>query len=210
VTSTETPITAQELPEPAVCLDFANSVSGTREHPREELFSYADLLAWCRSAGVVTDAEASRLAEVAAAAPVAAAAVFARAIALREAIYRVFSAVAAGRPVATADLALVNAELASAQAALQLVARPDGFAWVWPVAPAATPLDRPVWPLARAAADLLTSGHLDRVRECDGVTCAWLFVDHSRNRSRRWCDMADCGNRAKAHRHRQRQRAATA
>ena len=58
-----------------------------------------------------------------------------------------------------------------------------------------------LWRLAVDASDLLTSTDLDRVRECSGDTCSWLFLDRSRNRSRRWCDMADCGNRAKARRH---------
>ena len=45
-----------------------------------------------------------------------------------------------------------------------------------------------------------------RVKECDNETCRWLFVDMSKNRSRRWCDMKDCGNRAKARRHYRRTR----
>ena len=62
-------------------------------------------------------------------------------------------------------------------------------------------LDRPLWPVLRSAAALLTSDDIARIRECAAERCAWLFIDHSRNRSRRWCDMRDCGNRAKARRH---------
>lgn len=210
MTSPQTTSAAQELPEPRVCLDFANTVSGTREQPHEALFGYADLLTWCGAAGVMTDADTARLAAAAASAPGAAATAFARAIALREAIYRLFSAIAASRPIPPVELALLNDELATARAALRLVARPDGFTWVWPTPPGKPRLDRPLWPLAHAAAALLTGDDLARVRECDGATCAWLFIDHSRNHSRRWCDMADCGNRAKAQRHRQRQRATSA
>ena len=62
-------------------------------------------------------------------------------------------------------------------------------------------LDQMLWPIIRSAAELLTSDKLDRVCECPGENCGWLFIDMSRNRSRRWCDMKDCGNRAKARRH---------
>jgi len=57
------------------------------------------------------------------------------------------------------------------------------------------------------AAGLLTSEKLDRVEECADDRCGWLFLDVSRNRSRRWCAMEDCGNRAKARRHYKRKRA---
>jgi predicted RNA-binding Zn ribbon-like protein len=207
MSETETPTTATGLPEAAVCLDFANTVGGSRERPRETLHSYADLVAWSWSAGLILPAEADRLLAAAAADPAAAAAVYARAIALREAIYRLFSAVAAGRSPAAADLAQLNAALATALGRLRVAPAPDGFAWTWHTGDG-LPLDRPLWPLAHAAAALLTGESLDRVRECASPTCAWLFIDHSRNRSRRWCDMADCGNRAKARRHYERRRAA--
>src|SRR5207302_22567 len=62
-------------------------------------------------------------------------------------------------------------------------------------------LDRMLWPVIRSAADLLVSGEAQRVRRCASETCDWLFLDTSRNHSRRWCDMSGCGNRAKARRH---------
>ncbi|WP_394362905.1 CGNR zinc finger domain-containing protein [Amycolatopsis sp. SB7-3] len=55
--------------------------------------------------------------------------------------------------------------------------------------------------LALAAEDLLRSGELERIRECEGPGCGWIFTDHTRNRSRRWCSSSDCGNRARAKRH---------
>ena len=66
-------------------------------------------------------------------------------------------------------------------------------------------------PVARSAAELLTSDRLDRLRQCESEKgCGWLFVDGSRNRSRRWCDMSDCGNRAKARRFHRRHRRGSA
>jgi predicted RNA-binding Zn ribbon-like protein len=62
-----------------------------------------------------------------------------------------------------------------------------------------------LWPIASSAADLLTSERLKKVRLCEAKTCTWLFLDESRNHSRRWCDMKVCGNREKARRHYQRE-----
>jgi predicted RNA-binding Zn ribbon-like protein len=68
-------------------------------------------------------------------------------------------------------------------------------------------LERPLWPILRSAADLLTSPEVHAVKECGSDRCSWLFVDRSRTHRRRWCDMKSCGNRAKARRHYQKTRA---
>jgi len=136
---------------------------------------------------------------------VTATAVLERAIALREAIYRIFSAISHGRPPQAADLATYNAELSGALAHSRIVSTAEGFAWDWRRAEDA--LDRMLWPVVRDAAGLLTSEKLDRIGECADDRCGWLFLDVSRNRSRRWCAMEDCGNRAKARRHYERKRA---
>ena len=125
--------------------------------------------------------------------------VIVRAIAMREAMYRIFSAVTEGVTPRPADLAILNRMLSTAMARSRLVQSGNGFVWGWDRQ--ADPLDQMLWPIARSAADLLTSGNLSRVRECSNDTCGWLFVDTSKNHSRRWCSMSDCGNRAKARRH---------
>jgi predicted RNA-binding Zn ribbon-like protein len=79
-----------------------------------------------------------------------------------------------------------------------VVPRAGGFEWKW--AGDEDALDRMVWPVARSAADVLVSDEGSRVRRCAGESCHWFFLDSGRNRSRRWCDMRDCGNRAKARR----------
>jgi predicted RNA-binding Zn ribbon-like protein len=62
-----------------------------------------------------------------------------------------------------------------------------------------------LWAVARDATDLLTTGRLERIRECPGADgCGWLFYDTSRNGKRRWCSMEACGNRSKGRRHYQR------
>ncbi len=186
-----------------LCLDFANTVgSHAGEHPNEHLHSYRDLVAWSRHAGILAEAEERRLLAAAEGRPGEAGGVLERAVALREAIYRIFSAVAAGRAPDAADLETLNVALARALVHAQIVLAGDGFAWAWRDHEGA--LDRMLWPVARSAGELLTSEELRNVRECAGRDCGWLFMDASPSRRRRWCDMKVCGNRAKARRHYER------
>jgi predicted RNA-binding Zn ribbon-like protein len=111
-------------------------------------------------------------------------------------------AISLGSQPPAADLAAFNAELARSLARSRIVLTAEGFAWDW--TDGGDALDQMLWPVVRDASDLLTSEELDRVGQCADDRCGWLFLDSSRNRSRRWCSMEDCGNRAKARRHYQR------
>lgn len=186
-----------------LCLDFTNTIEPrAAEHPHEFLTGYADLVAWSSHSGILTGNAAGHLLQVAAARADEADVVFWRAIALRETIYRMFSAVLEERVPAATDLDVLNAALGDALACQQIVADGSGFRWDWQGSDGA--LDQMLWPVVRSAGELLTSQRLDRVIQCPG--CGWLLLDSSRNRSRRWCDMRVCGNRAKARRHYERQR----
>jgi len=188
-------------------LDFVNTADWhASDHPVEFLTSYPDLVAWSQHVGILTVHQVQHLLEEAASHPVDATVVLERAVALREAIYRIFSAISHGRPPQAADLATFNAELSGALAQSRIVSTAEGFAWDW--AGAEDALDWMLWPVVHDAADLLTSEELYRVGQCADDRCGWLFLDTSRNRSRRWCSMENCGNRAKARRHYKRQRAA--
>jgi predicted RNA-binding Zn ribbon-like protein len=181
-------------------LDFANTADWhASDQPIEFLTSYSELVAWSLRVGHLTDLQAQRLLDGAAAHPQRATAVLQRAIALRELIYRLFSAVALGQGPSADDLEAFNAELALTLASSRIVPAAEGFAWDWSGDGEA--LDCMLWPVVRDAADLLTSKELNRVGRCADERCGWLFVDTSRNRSRRWCSMESCGNRAKARRH---------
>lgn len=189
------------------CLIFANTVGGNRQlYEHDYLNDYTDLLAWSRHAGLLTGDEVQRLLVEAAHRPVEAAIVFERAVLLRESIYRIFSAVAAGGSPEEADLVILNEALGQTLAKLQITPNISGFAWRWRDEPEA--LDVMLWPVIRSAGELLTSTRVERVRECAGDSCSWLFIDTSKNHRRRWCDMNDCGNRAKARRHYARNRLA--
>jgi predicted RNA-binding Zn ribbon-like protein len=188
-----------------LCLDFANTVDWrTAAQPHELLTSYADLVAWGQRMDIVPGGTARRLLEESVRDPAQAAAVLERVIVLRESIYRIFSAVVAEHAPEAADIATLNRALAETLPRLQLAWTADGFAWRWNGDENA--LDQVLWPVARSAAELLTSDELSRVGVCAGDGCGWLFFDTSKNRSRRWCSMQDCGNRAKARRHYRRSR----
>jgi predicted RNA-binding Zn ribbon-like protein len=195
---------ALELVGGELCLDFVKTVGNHNcPHPNEHLTDYRALVVWSRHARIASPSTAQRLLRQAACQPAEAKRVLSRAIELREALYNVFSVVAQGNRPKAGDLQVLNRNLTQALAHERVVQDGDGFRWEWEAPEEA--LDQMLWPVARSAADLLTSDKLARVRECDGETCGWLFVDISKNHSRRWCSMNDCGNRAKAQRYHQRQ-----
>jgi predicted RNA-binding Zn ribbon-like protein len=159
------------------------------------------LVSWSVQAGLVTKADADRLRSEAVSRPRAAAATLRRAVELREAIFTLFVAIARRGNVPPEALDAVNAALPEALAALRV--EPDAGSFSWRFAHDKTDLAPMLAPIVRSAAELLTtptsSGPRVRLR-----TCFWLFLDHSKNGTRRWCDMKVCGNRAKARRHYQR------
>jgi len=195
-------------PAEELCLDFANTRCwrGTAR-PTEALAGIGDLLGWCAAHAGLPEAPRAGLAGWAAADAAGAAALFADGVALREAIYRLFHATAERQPPAPTDLAQLNGALAEAAPRRALEPLADGFGWrVVAGAPGAVRLLTPVlW----SAGDLLVGKRLARVRHCANPECQWLFLDDSKSGNRRWCSMSACGNRAKAHRHYARKKAAT-
>jgi predicted RNA-binding Zn ribbon-like protein len=198
---TENPFAGKELVGGRICLDFANTLGQHEPEPLSEwLASYDDLVWWALRAEIVPEAEGEALFVRARTHPAEAAEVFRRAIELREAVFRIFSAAAAKRDPERADLEVLNRELALAMPHARVAPVSTGCScdWAWEETGA---LDRVLWPVARSAAEALTSEDVGRIGECAGEACQWLYVDTSRNHSRRWCVMSDCGNRAKAKRH---------
>jgi predicted RNA-binding Zn ribbon-like protein len=184
-------------------LDFANTASWPPEGVQNDrLVDYAALLAWSTRAQLIGPSEAVALRALSLARPEEAKRVLDRARDLREAVHAVFAAPAADRRVPRRALDRLNRYLAEALLHARIGEQGGTFAWTWEGAPDA--LDRMLWPLAWTAAELLTSDQLPRVRACAAETCGWLFIDTSKNRTRRWCSMSDCGNRAKVRRFRAR------
>jgi predicted RNA-binding Zn ribbon-like protein len=189
-----------------LCLDFTNTVDcRNSDHSHENLSTYQRLVSWSRHANILTEDEARHMLQEANVHPTNAKMILERAITIREALYRIFSAIANNRPLNAADINTLNTEMSISMAQMRL--KPTGITNPWKYTFEEKKLDRMLWLIIHSATELLTSDKLNRVCECQGENCGWLFLDMSRNRSRKWCDMKDCGNRAKAQRHYQITRA---
>ena len=185
-----------------LCLDFVNTVEPRLgDHRSDYLASYADLVRWARHTGALSEEEAQRLLLEAEDKPSEAMAAFERAVALRETVYRVFSTVARGEEPESSDLDALSAAHLGALAHCHFRRTADGFGWARVASE--VKLESPVWSVALSATGLLTSGELERVKECpqEETDCGWLFYDASKNKSRRWCSMASCGSRVKMSRY---------
>jgi len=191
-----------------LCLDFANTVS-RRDDPelrREHLAGYGDVVSFARQSALLSPKHAGLLCSFAEQHASQAQRIFQRALELREALYRAFAAIAQKKIPAASDLQKVNDAALDALQHRSLARANGGYRWEWQ-SDEKNPLDRILWQVAQSAAELLTSDKLRALRFCEAPDCEWLFLDNSRNRSRRWCDMTSCGNRQKARRHYQRQHA---
>lgn len=183
---------------PALCLDFANTRywRGTPK-PTETLHAPADLLNWFKASGGADLPAVEALQAEWRRAPQAGQREFARMIGLREAIFRVFAALAHGNASEASDLDRLNAALAASPPRRKLGRAQRRLAWEV----AGAPLMRALAPVLWSAGDLLAGPGIARLRQCANPECRWLFLDDSKSGTRRWCAMSACGNRAKAHRH---------
>jgi predicted RNA-binding Zn ribbon-like protein len=189
-----------------LALDFANTAEfHASDHPDELLKTYADLVSWSEATGNLTSQAGKALLTKSRREPRIAEKVLKEALELRELIYRIFSALAGNEIPDEADLSNFNQILAASLNNARVKSIEQGFTWDWQNM--GETLDSMLWPIARESANLLTSPEVKRVGECaDDRGCGYLFIDTSRNHSRRWCSMEACGNRAKAQRHYQRKK----
>jgi predicted RNA-binding Zn ribbon-like protein len=186
----------------SISLDFANTVSWRKvpAQATDHVRSYDDLIAFAEQSRTLSAQQAEELGSLAQRKNRLADGALRRALACRESVYRVFSLVAEGKPPESADVQQINDFALEALSHRQLQPDDGHYRWAWQWT-SRDGLDRILWPIAQSAADLLTSPELQAVRMCEAPECAWLFLDQSRNRTRRWCDMKVCGNRQKARRH---------
>ncbi|MEO8609353.1 MAG: ABATE domain-containing protein [Chloroflexota bacterium] len=183
-----------------IALDFVNTVGDhLAEQPREWVKTYADLAIWAVHAGVITQDHAGRLITLAEEQADVAEQALTRAIETREVIFRLLLGVIRKQAPDEVDLAAFNAVLANAPARTRIVHEHEHYHWHF--SGENESLDDPLWRIIWAAADLLTADQLSQVKVCEGDQCGWIFLDISRNQARRWCSMANCGNRAKANRY---------
>lgn len=197
-----------------LCLDFVNTVGGRvlqkvngtiqwtiRE---ERIKNYEDLIDWSKTIGLVNDSETKRLISLAFKNSKEADLVFRRAYILRESLFGIFRNIMDGKKPQEADVEILNGECIIAREHQKLFYTENKFEWNF--APEEDQSDCIIWPIAINASELLVSNLLDRIHQCPGENCGWLFLDTSKNKSRQWCDMKDCGNLSKVRRFREKQK----
>ena len=179
-----------------VCLDFINTLDDRpSDKPKELLKDYYELARFGEDTGILTPEQLDFFYENVPLMPEEAADTLRRAIKLREAAYAVFSALMKGQTVPPLDMDTLNAYIQDAALHSRLVESAGRCEWRFDDLGSA--FDAMLWPIARAAADLLASSDVALVRACSSPTCQWYFLDTSKNHHRRWCSMKQCGNRAK-------------
>ncbi len=195
------------IPAPTadLCLNFANTLYWRGSAvPTEQLHKLDDLAEWGTGAGILSASRARVLRALSRDDPAAAEKLFRDAVELREAIYNIFSATGSHRPPNEHGMRLLNRALAAAPQRREIAKLASGYGWR---ADAATSdIAGLLAPVVWSAGDLLVGPRLAKVRRCANDQCLWLFLDDSKSGNRRWCSMSACGNRAKAHRHYQRQK----
>lgn len=190
----------------ALCLDFANTTEPRGQADAFDfLATYEDLVHWAAHVGMISRGSGTKLRREGSGAPRRATAVFDEARFLREAISSVFEAIAMGRTPPRKDLDEITRSYRSHLKDTSLVTQGERFGFA--TSPSSD-LGSPLWPVVGSAVELLTHGDLKSIKICAG-DCRWLFLDTSKNHSRRWCTMAVCGSRDKMRRHYARHRVGT-
>lgn len=180
-----------------LALDFCNTVDGEPggESGVDHLAGYRGLVQWGAKVGVVGHEGAERLLGREGSPETLAA--LERAHGLRDLLSRIFLSLSEGRKPSVDDLAaLASAERKSLASAVLAGTPGTGYGWRWPDERDGDTL---LGPIVHAAVKLLASDRLGRLKSC--TDCHWLFLDQSKNRSRKWCTMEICGTHAKMRRY---------
>lgn len=186
-------------------LDFINTVEWRNSpNPEDHLASFSDVVSWGIAAEMISAENGALMLDFASRYPKKAKQSYQKIIRLRGALSGLISSVALDKAFGNEDLDVLNATILEANRASKLESTADGIRWGWAINE--DHLDLILWSVALQATTLLTSEKIYRVGECeDDRGCGYLFLDESKNQSRRWCTMESCGNRAKARRHYLRQ-----
>jgi predicted RNA-binding Zn ribbon-like protein len=164
---------------------------------KELIPAYSDLLRLAAELRLLTAEQARKLARSVDAKD--AQRVLTSTVELREALAAVlYGRIDGGKPPAT-QVETLEKHFHAAALQRRLRAAHSHLVWTW--SSAEQQAEIPLWKLAQAASDLLVSSDAQRIKDCGDPTCRWLFLDLSKNHTRRWCDMKTCGNRMKARRH---------
>lgn len=191
-----------ELVGEALCLDFANTVNSRPTPEHDYLMHYSDLVGWAHKVGILSPTQSHKLRNRSTENAEASEEVLNRAWRIRELIYRLFSNAAKDSEQSQKDIETFLKEYAEAISHGQLIKEDNHYRTTWKLDAS---FDALLWPIVHSAGELLLSEELDHVKECPN--CGWLFLDTSKNQSRRWCSMNTCGARDKMRRYHRRKHA---
>jgi predicted RNA-binding Zn ribbon-like protein len=184
-------------------LNFVNTVYDRHGPPYEGyLHNYLDLITWSHYTGAINTSQKKRLLEISRKNQDQANQIYKSSIQLREAIYEFIVSMIDREDVPPVNMPLINQWLSKAFSNLELTQLENRFVLDWKTENFG--LESVLWPIIRSFVDLITSDDRKRIKQCSN--CGWVFVDNSKNKSRRWCSMEICGNRVKAQRHAEKTR----
>jgi predicted RNA-binding Zn ribbon-like protein len=207
---------AAQAPKPfelhgSPALDFVNTLDNrfnkadgsAAVRPREELIkTYNDLLRFLTQSELLTEVETRELRRIYSSTrkqEQVCNQILHEARDFREHLAAVTYALVDKLEIPEPSLVVLDNSIKNVFAHRRLVTEDTHLTWRWDGI--ACDLASPLWLLAKAAADQLLSENVSRIRSCAAETCRWLFLDTSKNHTRRWCNMKICGNRMKAHRY---------
>lgn len=181
-------------------IDFANHMLRL-DHYSTAGDQFTIVLTWMEQAGLISNEQVQRYFFLNDNEPELVRMFLQNVIRLRVTVYNIFLALTQGKSPRQEDLGVLNEYVKDCYGHLTIADSTKGFVWQWVEE---RTVDDCLRPIVRSAAELLTSELLSRVRLCPGEHCGWLFLDTTKNRSRKWCDMKDCGNVVKARNYRKR------
>lgn len=190
-----------ELVGGALCLDFVNTINSRVNPEHDYLIQYSDLTGWANKVEILSPIQTNQLLKRAKQNVKEAEKAFESALMLRDLLYRLFSNAASRSEPSKKDMESFVTSYAAAISHGVFLKKDSHYATTWKVDDT---LDALLWPIVHSAGELLLSHELSQVKGCPG--CGWLFLDASKNQSRRWCSMNTCGARDKMRRYHKRRR----
>ena len=172
----------------ALCLNFANTLNSRLTPEHDYLITFSDLAAWANKVGVLSGEQMTSLQQQAKKAPENANRALQDARHLREFLYALFSGFVRQVDPPEAHLDAFTRLWGEAIAHSHLTKSAQRYTIAWEIDRACEAIR---WPIIHSAGELIVSGELGHIKECPG--CGWLFLDLSKNQSRRWCSMNTCG-----------------
>lgn len=195
-----------------LCVDFVNTVGGriTQNENNildykiitDKLESFTDLADWAKAVGILNDVSAKKINLFAVHNDKSAKKILERSLQLRESLYKIFVSLIEGSIPPEHDINLLNNECSASRERQKLFYDSNKFNWTFEASS-----DDPeiiIMNISLSASEFLVEENLMRLKQCGGENCGWLFYDTSKNGSRQWCDMKDCGNVAKVRRYREK------